>query len=113
MYLGHSITLNDGSAYPMCGVLDFDTTMQDVKMTLGYRKVSLNGGYRGELRGHEFHYSQIKRVGELQNIASITNARDENTGSALYSQGNTLASYVHLYWGEKRDFPGYLMGTHK
>ncbi|WP_225739466.1 cobyrinate a,c-diamide synthase [Chlorobium phaeovibrioides] len=113
MYLGHSITLNDGSAYPMCGVLDFDTTMQDVKMTLGYRKVSLNGGYRGELRGHEFHYSQIKRVGELQNIASITNARDENTGSALYSQGNTLASYVHLYWGENRDFPGYLMGTHK
>lgn len=111
MYLGNSITLKDGSRYPMCGVLDLDTTMQDVKMTLGYRKVSLNGGYGRELRGHEFHYSQIRRAGALQNIASITNARNEKTGSALYRQNNTVASYVHLYWGERRDFPEYLMNT--
>jgi cobyrinic acid a,c-diamide synthase len=110
IYLGNSVTLNDGSRYPMCGVLDLDTTMQNVKMTLGYRKVSLKGGYAGELRGHEFHYSQIKRRGELQNIASITNSRNEETGSALYRQNNTLASYVHLYWGERRDFPEFLMG---
>jgi cobyrinic acid a,c-diamide synthase len=109
IYLGNSVTLGDGSLYPMCGVLDLDTTMQDVKMTLGYRKVSLNGGYPGELRGHEFHYSQIKRSGELQNIAFITNSRNEETGSALYRQNNTVASYVHLYWGERRDFPKFLM----
>jgi len=111
MYLGNSITLKNGSLYPMCGVLDLDTTMQDVKMTLGYRKVLLNSGYRGELRGHEFHYSQLKRAGELQNIASITNARDEETGSALYRQNNTFASYVHLYWGERKDFPEYLLNA--
>ncbi len=109
MYLGNSITLKDGSVYPMCGVLDLDTTMQDVKMTLGYRNVSLNGGYAGELRGHEFHYSQLKRAGSLQNIASITNSRNEETGSALYRQNNTFASYVHLYWGERRDFPQFLL----
>jgi cobyrinic acid a,c-diamide synthase len=111
MYLGNSITLKDGSAYPMCGVLDLDTTMQDVKMTLGYRKVSLYGGYAEELRGHEFHYSQIRRAGTLENIASIFNARNEETGSALYRQNNTVASYVHLYWGERRDFPEYLLNT--
>jgi cobyrinic acid a,c-diamide synthase len=109
MYLGAAMTLGDGSHYPMCGVFDLDTTMQESRLTLGYRNVRLDSGYAGELRGHEFHYSRIGRAGKLQNIASVTNARNEETGTALFRQYNTVASYLHLYWGETRDFPQFLL----
>jgi cobyrinic acid a,c-diamide synthase len=83
--------------------------MQDSRLTLGYRKVRLDTGYTKELRGHEFHYSRIERSGELHTIASITNARDEATETLLFRRQNTFASYLHLYWGETRDFPAFLL----
>jgi len=97
----------------MCGVLDLDSTMQNARLNLGYRKVIMDSeiGYTGELRGHEFHYSRIGRQGTLNNLAAITNARDEQTGTGLFRQKNTFASYVHLYWGETRDFPEFLLGV--
>ncbi len=109
MYLGRSLSAADGTLHPMCGVLDLDTTMQEARLTLGYRKVSLDGLYPHELRGHEFHYSRIDRQGTLQNIAVVANARDEGCTTALFRTRNTFASYVHLYWGERRDFPEFLM----
>ncbi len=109
MYLGEAMTLGDGESYPMCGVLDLDTTMQESRLTLGYRKVRLDSAYTRELRGHEFHYSRIERQGNLSNIASTINARNEETGTALFRQYNTVASYLHLYWGETRDFPQFLL----
>ncbi len=101
MYLGQSLTLADGTAYPMCGVLDLDTTMQEARLTLGYRKVYPAGADDLELRGHEFHYSRISRQGEIDTIADIRNARDEHVPTSLFRVGNTIASYLHLYWGEK------------
>jgi len=84
MYLGRSLSAADGTVHPMCGVLDLDTTMQEARLTLGYRKVSLDGLYPHELRGHEFHYSRIDRLGTLQNIAAVANARDEGCTTALF-----------------------------
>ncbi|NTW68795.1 MAG: cobyrinate a,c-diamide synthase [Chlorobiaceae bacterium] len=111
MYLGNTITLKDGSVYPMCGAVDLDTTMQGAKMTLGYRKLSVKNGYTRELRGHEFHYSRISRSGELHSIATITNARDMESDTALFRKNNTFVSYLHLYWGERRDFPQFLLNS--
>ena len=107
MYLGKTITLKDSSAYLMCGALDLDTTMQESKLTLGYRKVLLDG-FAKELRGHEFHYSRISRQGELQNIAEVLNARGEHVPTPIFKQNNTIASYLHLYWGETREAPSAL-----
>ena len=107
MYLGKTITLKDGSSFPMCGVLDLDTTMQESRLTLGYRKVILDGSAQ-ELRGHEFHYSRISRQGALQNIAEVKNARGEQVATPLFRKGNTTASYIHLYWGEMRQAPTML-----
>lgn len=109
MYLAETLTTADGTSHPMCGVLDLDTTMQDARLSLGYRKVRLESGYQRELRGHEFHYSRIARQGRLQNVASVTSARGEPAAAALFRTMNTFASYVHLYWGELRDFPAFLM----
>ncbi|MEE9905947.1 MAG: cobyrinate a,c-diamide synthase [Chlorobium sp.] len=111
MYLAKTFTTADGTAHPMCGVFDLDTSMQDARLSLGYRKVRFDGGYPMELRGHEFHYSRIVRQGLLQNAASVRNTRNEPVGTALFRTGNTFASYVHLYWGERRDFPAFLMAA--
>ncbi len=100
MYLGQTLTLADGATHPMCGVLDLDTTMQEARLTLGYRKVYPADAKSIELRGHEFHYSRISRQGEIDTIAEIRNARDQQVGTKLFRVGNTIASYLHLYWGE-------------
>ncbi len=107
MYLGKTITLKDGSVYPMCGALDLETTMQESRLTLGYRRVVLNGSAK-ELRGHEFHYSRVSYQGELLNIAAVKNARGENMATPLFKINNTTASYIHLYWGEMRQVPAML-----
>lgn len=109
MYLGCSLRTADATAYPMCGVLDLDTTMQNARLSLGYRKVRFGKGYPGELRGHEFHYSRIEREGATGSVAAVTNARNEPVATAVFRTMNTIASYVHLYWGETRSFPEFLM----
>jgi cobyrinic acid a,c-diamide synthase len=101
MYLGKTLTLADGAAWPMCGALDLDTTMQEARLTLGYRKVWPAEADGVELRGHEFHYSRISRQGEIETIAEIRNARDQKVDTQLFRAGNTIASYLHLYWGER------------
>jgi cobyrinic acid a,c-diamide synthase len=107
MYLGKTLTLKDGSLYPLCGALDLETTMQESRLTLGYRKVVLDGS-AAELRGHEFHYSRISHQGELQDIAIVKNARGEHVATPLFRKDNTIASYIHLYWGETREAPSAL-----
>ncbi len=110
MYLGNALTDREGERYMMCGALDLETTMQGARLHLGYRKVDLSAaGYARELRGHEFHYSRLARAGELDNIADVMTARDRVVETPFYRVRNTFASYVHLYWGETADFPGYLL----
>lgn len=114
MYLASSMKDRNGLVHEMCGVLDLETSIEDAKLHLGYRKVRLDdSGCRQEVRGHEFHYSRITRIGDLRNVATIKNARDKQVDTAMYRYKNTFASYVHLYWGEKKDFPEYLLETAK
>ncbi len=113
MYLGNSITGRDGVNHEMCGALDLETSMQDARLHLGYRKVDLSAaGYAGELKGHEFHYSSLARIGHLDNVAEVKTARSRVVETAVFRVRNTFASYVHLYWGDTPDFPQYLLGQH-
>lgn len=110
MYLGNSITGRDGVNHEMCGALDLETTMRDAHLHLGYRKVDLSAaGYARELKGHEFHYSSLGGIGHLDNVAEIKTARGRVVDTAVFRVRNTFASYVHLYWGETPDFPGFLL----
>ncbi len=110
MYLGKSMTGKDGQTCSMCNALDLETSMQDARLHLGYRKVDLSAvGYRKELRGHEFHYSRLLKTGGLENVALVRTARDKPVDTAVFRYRNTFASYVHLYWGDTPDFPGYLL----
>jgi len=99
MYLSKVIVGMDGNPYSMVGVFDQEATMQDMKLTLGYRTFTYNG--IENIRGHEFHYSRIKdpQMDSISDV-SIYNAKGLRTKTNLFRYKNTIAGYTHLYWGE-------------
>jgi len=102
MYLTKSIDY-DNKKFKMIGLFDAETKMTN-KMKLNYTKgriISKNiiSDNTHELRGHEFHYSELDSVSsdskfayELDVGEGIKNHKD---GLIQY---NTLASYGHLYF---------------
>lgn len=106
MYLSRGITDFEGHFYPMAGVFPFKTAMRKKLSRLGYRSVSLReGSFFGpsgtELRGHEFHYSEIAGSA-AEGPAKVYTVRDgsgRDTGIEGYRFRNTLASYIHLHFG--------------
>ena len=102
MYLCRAIRDEEGKAYPMCGVLDQEATMEGMRLRLGYRKLCLAGC---EYRGHEFHYSSIvPQEGGEATVGEQLTARDEVAPTLLYRRGNVLAGYTHLYFAEQDPF---------
>lgn len=97
MYLGQSIIDEGGNSFPMAGVFDFSTSMENKKLTLGYRKVLFN---KLIFTGHEFRYSSLVHQQELPSVANIYSARGIEVNTKLYRYNNVLASYVHFYWAE-------------
>ena len=97
MYLGRTLRYND-TTYEMSGVLPIDSTMEDARLTLGYRTMIYNGK---EYRGHEFHYSHTVDASVLPSQTDIFNARGMKVKVPLYRVGNVIAGYTHWYWGEK------------
>lgn len=101
MYLGKTLTSNQGNTFDMAGALDCNTSMLHSKMTLGYRVGNWDGL---EFRGHEFHYSGFTNNELAEAKAKITNAKGIETETKLYRKYNTFASYMHVYWGDNRGF---------
>ena len=102
MYLTKSI--HDGSKkYSMVGLIDAQTLMTK-KMTLNYTKGSIgkacvisNGS--GNLRGHEFHFSQLDYVPkDAKFVYTLDIGRGIKSGKDGLLLYNTLASYGHLYF---------------
>ena len=82
----------------MCGVLPLTATMEDARLTLGYRTIEIDD--RLTLRGHEFHYSRLVNAAGLPSVARQSDALGNAVDTPLYRQDNTIAGYTHLYWGE-------------
>lgn len=97
MYLGKGITDAAGRRYEMCGVLDIETSMQNSRLSLGYRNVQFGSTV---LKGHEFHYSHATENTPVPTIGQVTNARGKAVTTPIYKQQNVVASYIHFYWGE-------------
>lgn len=98
MYLGKSITDKEGKTYEMAGVFDFTTSMESMKLSLGYRTIEMNGAV---FKGHEFHYSVIEGAEQVNTQGHIINARGAEAKSKVYRYKNVWASYIHLYFGEE------------
>ncbi len=81
----------------MCGVFPLKTTMDNARLTLGYRQVVFPGL---NLRGHEFHYSHTLDTVDLPSVAQQLNVKGLHVATPVYRYRNTFAGYTHLYWGE-------------
>lgn len=87
----------DGHA--MCGVLDASARMTD-RLTLGYREATaatatpwLDAG--AELRGHEFHYTQVEADRATSAWALSSRGQERYEGIVA---GAVQASYLHVHW---------------
>ncbi|MCD8453824.1 cobyrinate a,c-diamide synthase [Tenacibaculum finnmarkense genomovar ulcerans] len=96
MYLGKTIISENKTAFKMVGIFDFNATIADKKLHLGYRTSKINEHI---FRGHEFHYSSLINDNETSINATITNARAGNTTTKIYKKNKVMASYVHHYFG--------------
>ena len=97
MYLGKSLTDQDGKIWPMAGVLPIECTMQGARLHLGYRRMTIGST---EFRGHEFHYSKIDAKGSFRFASLQFDARGEKVDTELFRYKNVIAGYTHWYWGE-------------
>lgn len=97
MVLGEAIVDETGRPWPMAGVLPVRTSMQEKKLHLGYRTLTMNGQ---PLRGHEFHYSQFVNAPDPDNGILVHNAYGQEVAAPVFYRHNLFASYMHFYWGE-------------
>jgi cobyrinic acid a,c-diamide synthase len=106
MYLGQSIIDEEGHTFPMAGIFSFSTSMQNKKLSLGYRRVELEGL---SLKGHEFRYSSLvdlhltgfENLSGVGSVAKVFSARNHEVETKIYRHKNVLASYIHFYWAEE------------
>lgn len=112
MYLGQSITDEPGKKYPMTGLFNFSTTLQEKKMTLGYRQLTYRTPGKPAktftLKGHEFHYSRFAYNNERTRM--VQNKKGKGFGVRDgYRFKNCFALYSHIYWGSSPDWLKYLL----
>ncbi|EKU92768.1 cobyrinate a,c-diamide synthase [Bacteroides oleiciplenus] len=102
MYLSSAIIKGDEHpvSYKMADVLPIKVSVckKDAHLSLGYRRFVMRGV---EVRGHEFHYSQVVEQDEdLTSAVQMYNARKQLVDTPVYRYKNLIASYTHLYFGE-------------
>ncbi|MBI5204604.1 MAG: cobyrinate a,c-diamide synthase [Nitrospirae bacterium] len=115
MYLSQGIYDFDGNLFKMAGIFPFETQMKRGRPHLGYRDITIKDdciiGKKGDkLRGHEFHYSEIKPLAISYQLSAITNCyalNNDKGGADIQDEGyrfrNTLASYIHVHFGSNPD----------
>lgn len=106
MYLAKTVIDRNSESWPMVGLLPFSTRMLDRCKRLGYAATtlleeSLFGSPGTQLRGHEFHYSEIVEPFDLGPWTQPYMLRDSRGGGERaggFRKGNILTSYVHQHF---------------
>ena len=101
MYLGETLTDKQGEPHKMVGALPLETSMEAMKLNLGYRKIQLG---KAGLTGHEFHYSMLSERSPIPCIGTVRNMRGKILNTKVFHTKNIIASYIHLYFGEQSQF---------
>ena len=113
MYLTKSITGYKDMDYEkkkmrkrkMVGLIDADTVM-NTKLTLNYTEADSKGSIFdniSNIRGHEFHYSEIKNIANDSKLVYIMRKGNGVDGKKDgFSVYDTLASYMHLHFADSR-----------
>ncbi len=108
MYLAEELTTLDGRTHAMASVLPLAVEMLNRLDGFGYTEVELLDdcliGKRGtRLRGHSFHYSRVKRAGDLERRYRTRQVLTGAENYEGYCTGNVLATYIHASFAGSPD----------
>ncbi|MEX2016200.1 MAG: cobyrinate a,c-diamide synthase [Candidatus Hydrogenedentales bacterium] len=99
----------DGVVHRLAGRVPAEIEMTDTLQGFGYRNVRLAedcvlGAAGDQLRGHEFHFSRLKQA-PANGRWAFTGKRGGDGAEIRfgYSDGRTLASYMHVHFGQWSD----------
>ncbi|MEI8235158.1 MAG: cobyrinate a,c-diamide synthase [Verrucomicrobiota bacterium] len=104
MYLSQGIETLDGTRHPLAGIIPAWTRMCPRRQSLGYVEATLMrdtlwGRAGGQLRGHEFHYSELTSVpADCECAYALRYRRSEHPAAEGFQRGSVLASYAHLHF---------------
>ena len=109
MYLCSQVSGMDmEERHDMIGCFDFCVQMSKRLRSLGYREITLTAdtiiGKKGAvIRGHEFHYSALKRTDiedpAVKNVYNVTSRAGQDIFLKGYQKDQTLGSYLHVHFG--------------
>jgi cobyrinic acid a,c-diamide synthase len=104
MLLCERIRCLDGGSHAMAGILPAEAVMRDRLQALGYVDVETRAatplGPAGvHFRGHQFRYSELRLLAELERAYDVRRSRNGERTEEGFCVKNTLASYVHAHWG--------------
>ena len=101
MVLGRGLTDADGRRHAMAGLLPLETSFQERRLALGYRRACLAAdgplGMAGTAYcGHEFHYCRTVSEGTARPLFAASDATGAPLGVAGMSVGTVSGSFIHL-----------------
>ena len=107
MILAESMKLQSGQSLPMAGVVPGMVEMTKRLQHFGYCKIALPE--KGEVRGHEFHYSKWSAETKHANLWEVTRHSTGISRTEGYRTANLHASYVHLYFPQAASLIGEIL----
>ncbi len=122
MYLSKGIESTDGEKFELVGLLPSWTRMLPRLKFLGYVEVTLTkdslfGPAGRQIRGHEFHYSELigDPLGDNQWSAAYRLRRRPTSIENFegFQRGNILASYIHGHFASRPDSVSHFVSVCK
>ncbi len=108
MYISELLETLDGKHYPMLGLLPAVTRMCRRLQSLGYREATLQhdslwGKAGDQVRGHEFHYSEMIRTPDWPPAYKVSPRRlqGESMEGFQNAAGTIVASYLHVHFASR------------
>jgi cobyrinic acid a,c-diamide synthase len=113
MYLGESLTDQQGVTHPMVGLTPVRSTLAGTRLTLGYRTAtSLRDGPLGPagtvIRAHEFHLSTSTPPADDDACWRVEGSPVTSGG---FARGGTWSSYLHLHFGAQPELARSFVGA--
>ena len=98
MALGEAIVDADGVGHEMAGLLPLVTSFAEQSMHMGYRtlKPLMGAPWKGELRGHEFHFASTIKAGRAQPLFHAGHLGDREQGPEGMRIGKVMGSFMHV-----------------
>ena len=104
-----SITDKDGRRFPMAGIFDAEARMTGVRHGPTYVIADAspdNPAFRGRVRGHEYHYSDVFPAGKPSYGFDVVRGKGIADSKDGLVRGSCIGSYMHQHVLSEEDWIG-------